>query len=198
MSQFTDYNFKETTKRFIELNRFTAPTPIQQKVIPLICKGKDVIGISATGTGKTHAFLIPIMERIDTSLNEVQVVITAPTRELALQLYTRASEMSEADETLRVRLISGGIDKQKQSAGLKIQPHVVIGTPGRIKDLFLQEQTLRVEKASLLVEKLTCAKPAETCSISIVICTSSVFATTSGLQAAKLMSHTPIHKAKIL
>lgn len=151
MSQFTDYNFKETTKRFIELNRFTAPTPIQQKVIPLICKGKDVIGISATGTGKTHAFLIPIMERIDTSLNEVQVVITAPTRELALQLYTRASEMSEADETLRVRLISGGIDKQKQSAGLKIQPHVVIGTPGRIKDLFLQEQTLRVEKASLLV-----------------------------------------------
>ncbi len=151
MSKFSDYQFKETTKAFIEQNHFIEPTPIQQKVIPLILKGKDVIGISDTGTGKTHAFLIPIIERIDPTINEVQVVITAPTRELALQLYMRASDLSDALPGCRVRLISGGIDKNKQNTSLKQQPHVVIGTPGRIKDLFLQEQTLRIEKASLLV-----------------------------------------------
>ena len=151
MSKFTDYTFKESTKAFIEQNGFVEPTPIQQKEIPLICKGKDVIGISDTGTGKTHAFLIPIIERINPELNEVQVVITAPTRELALQLYMRASDLSDALEGCRVRLISGGIDKNKQNSSLKVQPHIVIGTPGRIKDLFLNDQTLRIEKASLLV-----------------------------------------------
>lgn len=149
MSKFSDYTFRPETKRFIELNGFIEPTPIQQKVIPLACKGKDIIGISDTGTGKTHAFLIPVMERVDVTLNEVQAVITAPTRELALQLYARASQMSEACEGLRVRLISGGSEKSKTS--LKQQPHVVIGTPGRIKDLFLNEKTLRVEKASILI-----------------------------------------------
>lgn len=151
MSKFSDYNFKETTNQFIEQNGFYEPTPIQQKVIPFVCKGRDVIGISDTGTGKTHAFLIPIIERIDPTLNEVQVVITAPTRELALQLYMRASDLGDALEGCRVKLISGGIDKTKQNSALKIQPHVVIGTPGRIKDLFLNEQTLRIERASLLV-----------------------------------------------
>ena len=150
-SKFTDYIFKESTKAFIAQNGFIAPTPIQQKVIPLVCKGRDVIGISDTGTGKTHAFLIPIIERIDPTLNEVQAVITAPTRELALQLYMRASDLCDALEGCRVKLISGGIDKNKQNSSLKVQPHVVIGTPGRIKDLFLEEKTLRIERASLLV-----------------------------------------------
>lgn len=151
MSKFSDYQFKESTQLFIEQNGFYEPTPIQQKVIPLICKGKDVIGISDTGTGKTHAFLIPIIERINTELNEVQVVITAPTRELALQLYMRATDISNALENCRIKLISGGVDKNKQNSALRLQPHIVIGTPGRIRDLFLNEQTLRIEKASLLV-----------------------------------------------
>lgn len=151
MSKFSDYSFKESTRFFIEENGFKEPTPIQAKVIPSVIKGRDVIGISDTGTGKTHAFLIPIMERIDINRNEVQAVITAPTRELALQLYMRAADMSDALEGLRVRLISGGIDKNKQNSTLKMQPHVVIGTPGRIKDLFLNEKTLRIEKASILV-----------------------------------------------
>ena len=149
MSKYSDYTFRPETKKFIELNGFTEPTPIQQQVIPLACKGKDIIGISDTGTGKTHAFLIPIMERVDAEINEVQAVITAPTRELAMQLYNRAVKMQEAYPGLRVRLIAGGTDKSRTT--LKQQPHIVIGTPGRIKDMFLQEKTLRVEKASILV-----------------------------------------------
>lgn len=148
---YKDYNFNEHTKKFIEINGFEQPTEIQKKVIPLAVKGKSIIGISDTGTGKTHAFLIPIMETVDTSLDYVQAVITAPTRELALQLYTRAATMMEANPSLRIKLITGGIEKNKMNASLKVQPHIVIGTPGRIKDLFLNAQSLRVERAHIFV-----------------------------------------------
>ena len=93
MSKYSDYMFQKHTKMFIELEKFIEPTPIQQAVIPMACKGKDIIGISATGTGKTHAFLIPIMEKVDSSKPCVQAVITAPTRELALQIYQRCEDV---------------------------------------------------------------------------------------------------------
>lgn len=151
MSKYRDYMFRENTKKFIELEHFIEPTPIQKAVIPMACKGKDIIGISATGTGKTHAFLIPIMEKVDSSKNYIQAVITAPTRELALQIYNRCEKMSIADSNLRIRLITGGIEKTRMIDQLKVQPHIVVGTPGRIKDLFLNEQALRVDTADIMV-----------------------------------------------
>ena len=151
MSKYRDYMFKEHTKKFIELEHFIEPTPIQQAVIPMACKGKDIIGISATGTGKTHAFLIPIMEKVDSSKNCIQAVITAPTRELALQIYNRCEKMSEADPNLNIKLITGGMEKSRMIGQLKVQPHIIVGTPGRIKDLFLNEEVLRVDTADILV-----------------------------------------------
>lgn len=151
MNKYSDYNFKEQTKQFIELNKFVTPTQIQRDVIPHAMKGKDIIGISATGTGKTHSFLIPILERINVEEDKVQAVISAPTRELALQLYTRALDMSKACKQLRIKLITGGVDKQRMSEQLKVQPHIIIGTPGRMKDMFLSEGTLRLDTASILV-----------------------------------------------
>lgn len=151
MNKFTDYNFKQQTKAFIEYNQFITPTPIQKEVIPYILKNKNVIGIAQTGTGKTHAFLIPIMERIDTTKDEVQVVISAPTRELAMQIYTRAKEMNEIDSSIDIRLITGGIDRIKMSGQLKKQPHIVVATPGRLKDLFINEKLLRLDSVSLFV-----------------------------------------------
>lgn len=151
MNKYSDYNFKEQTKKFIELNKFVTPTQIQRDVIPHAMKGKDIIGISATGTGKTHSFLIPILERINVEEDKVQAVISAPTRELALQLYTRALDMSKACKELRIKLITGGVDKQRMSEQLKVQPHIIIGTPGRMKDMFLSEGTLRLDTASILV-----------------------------------------------
>lgn len=149
--QYRDYSLKAPTKAFIRLNAFVKPTAIQQQVIPLAMKGRDIIGISATGTGKTHAFLIPIMEQVDSNQDAVQAVITVPTRELAIQLYERAKRMQEADAKLRVRLISGGREKSKMNESLKVQPHIVIGTPGRIRDLFLNEQTLLLQNVKILV-----------------------------------------------
>ncbi len=148
---YSDYNFKEKTKKFIENIGFVEPTPIQKAVIPMALKGKSIVGISDTGTGKTHAFLIPLMEMINSTINEVQAVITAPTRELAQQIYNRAKEMSETDSDLRVRLITGGINRDKMVESIKKQPHIVIGTPGRIKDLFLNQEVLRLDTAKTLI-----------------------------------------------
>ena len=86
MSTFTKFKMQEFCLQTIEELGFQKPTPIQEQVIPLVYKNSDIIGISQTGTGKTHAFLLPVMDRIDPKNNSVQAVITAPTRELATQI----------------------------------------------------------------------------------------------------------------
>lgn len=144
-------NLKERSAALAALEGFRELTPIQKQVIPLAMKGKDIIGISDTGTGKTHAFLLPILEKIDVAREEVQAVITAPTRELAVQIYQRAEKMCQVEKQLRIRLISGGIEKSRMNEQLKRQPHIVIGTPGRIRDLFLNDQTLRCDTAKIFV-----------------------------------------------
>ena len=151
MPTFKSFKLNERNQRFLEAIGFVEPTPIQAKVLPYAMKGKDIIGISQTGTGKTHAFLLPILEKIDTSINEVQAVITAPTRELASQIYKRLVEVNEVDETVRIKLVTGGIEKSRMIESLKVQPHIVIGTPGRIKDLFINETVLRVDTAKVFV-----------------------------------------------
>lgn len=147
MSNFKDYNLKSETQSFIEKNKFVDPTPIQAKVIPLAIKGKDIVGIAKTGTGKTHAFLIPIMEKIDLKLNTLQVVITAPTRELANQIFQRAKLMKEVFPDLRIVEAVGGTNR----LAAKQSPHILIGTPGRILDLVNQQQIYRVDKVKMLI-----------------------------------------------
>ena len=152
MKKFEDFNLKDTTMAFIEKNHFTQPTPIQEQVIPSALRGKDIIGLSSTGSGKTHAYLIPIMEKVDPNSDEAQFVITAPTRELATQIFEMAKVMTEIVPELRVRLYVGGRERSKDIEQLeKSQPHIVIGTPGRIKDLFLNGGALRIDKARMLV-----------------------------------------------
>jgi ATP-dependent RNA helicase CshB len=152
MKKFEDFNLNADTMAFIHKNGFTEPTPIQEQVIPYVRKGKDVIGLSRTGSGKSHAYLIPIMDMVDPSLTHVQAVITAPTRELAAQIYEKAKVMQEVKPELDIRLYVGGRERSKDVEALQhSQPHIVIGTPGRIKDLFLGEGALRLDKASLLV-----------------------------------------------
>ena len=116
---------------------FKDPTEIQKKVIPEINKGRDIIGQSQTGSGKTHAFLLPLFNNIDPDKQEVQVVITAPSRELADQLYQAASQLAEhSPKEISVQSYIGGTDKNRQIEKLKNkQPHVAIGTPGRMLDL---------------------------------------------------------------
>ncbi len=152
MKKYEDFNLKPETMEFIHKNHFKEPTPIQEQVIPACLKGKDVIGLSATGSGKTHAYLIPIMEMADPAKDYCQAVITAPTRELAAQIFEMAKVMNEVVPDLRIRLLIGGQERSRDKEQLeKAQPHIVIGTPGRIRDLFLNDGGLRIEKAKILV-----------------------------------------------
>lgn len=151
MKTFEQFSFKPFVSHTIEQLNFKNPTKIQRNVIPYVYKHKDIIGISQTGTGKTHAFLIPVMDMLDVSLDRVQAVITAPTRELATQIYEHAKLFQKNNKDLRVSLVIGGSDKQKAINKLTTQPHVVIGTPGRIKDLSLDEQALKITTADILI-----------------------------------------------
>lgn len=149
---FDQFNLQDNTRKFIRACGFTEPTPVQQAAVPLILKGRDVAAVSRTGSGKTHAYLIPIMDRIDPSRQEVQAVITAPTRELAVQIYQKAQGISRIDSRIVIRLAVGGSDREKEMKKiLNQQPQIVIGTPGRIKDLFLEEGILRLDHADMLV-----------------------------------------------
>ncbi|MFJ8262167.1 DEAD/DEAH box helicase [Rummeliibacillus sp. NPDC094406] len=149
MSKYTDYNFQPFLREAIEKLGFTEPTPIQKEMIPLILKGKSAIGQAHTGTGKTHSFLIPIVERIRQDKQEVQAVIAAPTRELATQINIELQKLIEGTD-IHSKLFIGGTDKQRSIDKLKTQPQIVVGTPGRIRDL-VKEQALLVHTASMLV-----------------------------------------------
>jgi len=149
MSKFTDYQFKPFLREAIARLGFEHPTPIQKEMIPLILKGSNAIGQAHTGTGKSHSFLIPILERLDEDKEELQAVITAPTRELALQLYEELNKMTEKT-SIRSSLLIGGTDKQRSIDKLKSNPHIIVGTPGRIRDL-ADEGALAIHTAAILV-----------------------------------------------
>lgn len=151
MKTFADMPLNTINCDFIKYNGFTKPTPIQSEVLPQALKGRDIIGVSQTGTGKTLAFILPILEKLDSSKDCVQAVITAPTRELASQIFKRLAPLSELAPDIRYKLVSGGMEKSKMVESFSKQPHIVIGTPGRIKDMFLNEGVLRVDTASIFV-----------------------------------------------
>ncbi|MBM7604721.1 ATP-dependent RNA helicase CshB [Metabacillus crassostreae] len=131
--------------------KFSEPTEIQERVIPSILNGESVIGQSQTGTGKTHAYLLPLLNKIDTEKKEVQLVITAPTRELALQIYNEVNKVIPfSTEEITSKCFIGGTDKQRTIEKLRNQPQIVVGTPGRIKDL-VQENALIINKVKALV-----------------------------------------------
>ncbi|MFH6683253.1 DEAD/DEAH box helicase [Bacillus amyloliquefaciens] len=151
-TKFDGYNLKSFIIDAVHRLGFYEPTDIQKRLIPAVLKNESVIGQSQTGTGKTHAYLLPILNRIDPGSDTVQAVITAPTRELANQIYQEALKITQGaeDEQIRTKCFIGGTDKQKSIDKLKTQPHLVVGTPGRIADL-IKAQALNVYKAQSLV-----------------------------------------------
>ena len=151
--QFNQLKIQHFIKQAIHDLKFNNMTPVQESVIPLALEGKNLIVQSQTGSGKTHAFMIPIVEAIDPTLSQVQAVITAPSRELADQLYEVANQLvKDAPETISIVKYVGGTDKKRQmdKLGPKSQPHIVIGTPGRILDL-MKENALWVQTSKMFV-----------------------------------------------
>ena len=149
---FADFHFQPFLMEALKDLHFVKPTPVQEKVIPIVLANKSVVGQSQTGSGKTHAFLLPIFEQLDAQNQNVQVVITTPSRELAYQIYNAAKQLNRfAPQKFTIHNYVGGTDKQHQIDQLqRKQPQLVIGTPGRILDL-INSQALDIHTAHRFV-----------------------------------------------
>lgn len=131
--KFEDFDIDQKLKQNIIIHGYKIPTPIQDQAIPLILQGRDVVGVANTGTGKTAAFLIPLINKIILNRNE-KVLIIVPTRELAVQIDEELQAFSKFLNILSVLCI-GGASINNQIYTLRKNPNIVIGTPGRLKDL---------------------------------------------------------------
>ncbi len=151
--RFIDYNLKEYLNKGLESINFVSPTPIQTIVIPKAIKRESIIVQSATGSGKTHSFLIPILQNIDLSKEEVQAVIVSPTRELATQLYEVFLKLTKFSTTpISVARAIGGVDREQEIKKFTTsQPHIVIGTIGRLNDLVITSNVLKIHTAKTIV-----------------------------------------------
>jgi superfamily II DNA/RNA helicase len=145
---FEDFPIHPRLKALIAEKGYIAPTPIQDQAIPHILKGLDVVGMANTGTGKTAAFLIPLIHRAVTEDGE-QVLVVVPTRELAIQIEQELRGLI-AGSGLRSATIVGGAPVGPQLARLRYRNDFIIGTPGRLKDL-IESQRIRLEDFTTLV-----------------------------------------------
>ncbi len=146
---FESFGFRPEVLAGIKDLFYKEPTPIQAEAIPLILEGKDVIGQAQTGTGKTAAFVLPILQKLDLNKNDIQALILTPTRELSIQI---ADEIERLGKHLEVNVLSlhGGTDFERQMSKLKHRVHIVVGTPGRTLD-HLSRGTLHFGRISTLV-----------------------------------------------
>lgn len=147
--KFADFPFGSQLHHNISTKGYVIPSAIQDQAIPHIIDGRDVIGLANTGTGKTAAFLLPIIERQSGIMLRPSVLIIAPTRELAQQIDEQFREFSRG-LNLYSALVVGGVSADRQIRDLKRRPHVIIGTPGRLKDL-MQRRVLQLKNMTTLV-----------------------------------------------
>jgi len=145
---FGDFSINDQLKKNISDRGYEKLTPIQDKVIPLVLEGKDVVGVANTGTGKTAAFLIPLIHKT-VNAPASRVLIIAPTRELAAQIEEEFRYFSR-ELRLSSTLCIGGVNINRQMGTLRRKPHFIIGTPGRLKDLE-QRNELRFDSFSTVV-----------------------------------------------
>ena len=147
---FSELNLAPTLLKAVEAEGYTTPTPIQQQAIPPALEGRDVIGLAQTGTGKTAAFGLPLLERLDLSQRTPQVLVLTPTRELALQVAEAITSYATRLRGVKVLAIYGGADFRDQIQQLRRGVHIVVGTPGRVMD-HMRQSTLDLSGLRSLV-----------------------------------------------
>jgi len=147
---FSNFSISQDLIRAIADMGFEEATPIQTMAIPLILEGHDITGQAQTGTGKTAAFGLPIIDRIDPHDNKVQALVLAPTRELAIQIAEEFARFGQYKKGLSIVPVYGGQPIERQFRALKAGAQIVIGTPGRIMD-HLERKTLSLSHVRFIV-----------------------------------------------
>lgn len=134
ITSFEQLELSEPVLKAVHRMGFAAPTPIQAQAIPLMLDGRDVIAKAPTGTGKTCAFGIPLLECLDPQGTDIQAIVVCPTRELCLQIAEELRQLASYRPDVRIATIYGGQPIAKQLAALKKNPQIVVATPGRLLD----------------------------------------------------------------
>ena len=147
---YADLGLSPEVMKAIDKKGYVQATPVQAGAIPYFMDWKDVIAKAPTGTGKTFAFGIPMVEHIDPTREEVQALVLAPTRELAVQIQEELRDLCEFKEGVRTVCLYGGAPIEKQITTLKKRPQIVVATPGRLMD-HMKRRTVRLDKVETVV-----------------------------------------------
>ena len=148
MKNFSDFNLPQELQATLAKMQYTIPTPIQVEAIPVALEGRDILGSAQTGTGKTAAFLLPIISKLMESQNETALILT-PTRELAKQVFDFANLLLERSK-IRAALLIGGAPIFLQLRQLSMGARLIVGTPGRVND-HLGRNEMLLKNAKFLV-----------------------------------------------
>ncbi len=149
MITFSELKLSDPVLQAISNMGFEEATPIQELTIPIAMQGKDLIGQAQTGTGKTAAFAIPLVEQFTIGLEHIQGIVLTPTRELAVQVAEELNKIGQY-KGIRTLPIYGGQDINRQIRSLKNRPHIIVGTPGRLMD-HMRRKTIRLQQIKLVV-----------------------------------------------
>ena len=147
---FRGLGLSESTLKSIEDMGYKVPSPIQVQAIPIVLAGTDMVGQAQTGTGKTAAFMLPILEKIDPKNRSVQALVLCPTRELAVQVHDEAKKFAKNNRDIDILSIYGGQSYDPQIRALKRGVQIVVGTPGRVMD-HMNRRTLKLDNLKFMV-----------------------------------------------
>ena len=145
MINFNDLQIEEGLKKAIAELGFEKPTQVQEKVIPAMLDGNDIVAQAPTGTGKTFAFALPIITNTPKDCKDVKSLILCPTRELVIQISNEFKKLLKYTESIRVCAVYGGQNIERQLANLRKKPQIIIATPGRALD-HLERRTIKLHK----------------------------------------------------
>lgn len=149
MTTFSDFGLTGPVLRSLNNMGFEEPTPIQERALPLALKGRDLIGQAHTGTGKTAAFGIPLVELLKVNQEQIQGVVLTPTRELAVQVAEELNKIGQYKD-IRTLPVYGGQEISRQIRALKNRPHIIVATPGRFMD-HMRRRTILLNQVSMVV-----------------------------------------------
>src|SRR5579872_859688 len=147
---FSELGISAEVLKAIDKLGFEQASPIQAEAIPVLMQGRDVVGQSQTGSGKTAAFAVPAVEKVDPRLRAVQVLILCPTRELAVQVSEEVHKLALFKRGIHALPIYGGQSYERQFDGLRQGAQIVIGTPGRVMD-HMRRGTLRLDQVKMAI-----------------------------------------------
>ncbi|MDQ3633843.1 MAG: DEAD/DEAH box helicase [Acidobacteriota bacterium] len=147
---FAGFGLNDKLLKAIKELGYETPSPIQEKTIPLILEGRDIIGQAQTGTGKTAAFSLPMLEKIDPKSKQVQALVLTPTRELAIQVAEAIHSYAKHIGRIRILPVYGGQSISQQIRHLRSGVQIIVGTPGRVMD-HLRRETVDISNLKVMV-----------------------------------------------